>query len=338
MKITGKFLILFLFAALVLLPLQAAHAKGLSVGPIFGGNFTLKSGETLNEDVIVFGGTVSIEKDAIVNGSVVLFGGSATLDGEVSKDLVVAGGAVRLGESAHIRGNLVTFGAPVQRDAGAKVDGDVVNNPTRADVPILPSSPALSTNPVMDQVIRPIWNGLSIIFWSFMLALLAVLIALFMPVQMRRVADGVVAQPFITFGMGLLTVIAFIVALVALGLFSVFIITIPLTVPLIFIVSVVFAAACVLGWLVLGMEVGVRIAQMFNREWPLPLAAGLGIFILNLVAQSLQAVIPCVGGLIPGLLGFAGLGAVLMTRFGTRSAVLVGVPPVPQPSTPEGIS
>ena len=47
MKVAGKFGILILLAALVLLPLQVAQAKGLADGPIFGENYTLKSGETL---------------------------------------------------------------------------------------------------------------------------------------------------------------------------------------------------------------------------------------------------------------------------------------------------
>jgi hypothetical protein len=89
----------------------------------------------------------------------------------------------------------------------------------------------------------------------------------------------------------------------------------------------VFAAACVLGWLALGMEVGVRISQMFKGEWPLPLAAGLGVFILNLVAQGV-GFIPCIGGMLSGLVGFIGLGAVLMTRFGTRTITLFVTPVV----------
>jgi hypothetical protein len=335
MKITGKLAIVMLLAALVLWPLQTAQAKGLYEGPIFGSNFTLKSGETLNQDAVVFGGAVTIEKDATVNGAVVLFGGSLTLDGYVSQDVVIMGGAVRIGKSAHIHGSLITFGAPVQRETGSKVDGDVVSNPTRADIPSLASPSPLSSNPAFDQVFQPFWNGLGILTWSFILAMLAMLIALFMPVQMRRVADGVVAQPFISFGMGLLTLILFIVAIVALGLFSVFIITLPLTLPMIFIVATIFTAACIFGWLVLGMEAGVRIARMFNREWPLPLVAGLGIFTLNFVAQSIQAFVPCIGGFIPGLLGFVGLGAVLLTRFGTRSYALAGPSVIVQPAVPD---
>jgi hypothetical protein len=331
MKIAGRLAILILLAALVILPLQVVQAKGLPGGPIFGENYTLKSGETLNEDLVVFGGSVSIEKDAKVNGAVVLFGGSFTLEGEVSKDVVVMGGAVKLGADSHIRGNLVTLGAPVDRDASAKVDGDVINNPTRPSLPAVPSAPSAPSAPtapvapnipgIVNNFANPFMDALGIFVKSIALALLAMLIALFLPIQMRRVSDGVLAQPVVSFGMGLLTLIMFIVVVVALGLFSVFIITLFVTVPLIFVVSALFTAGIVLGWLALGTEVGIRIAQMFKGEWPLPLAAGLGVFLLNLVAS-----IPCLGGLISGLVGLAGLGAVFMTRFGTRLAALTTAP------------
>jgi hypothetical protein len=326
MKIAGKFAVLILLAALIFLPMQAVQAKGLIQGPIFGENYTLKSGETLNEDLVVFGGSVSIEKDAKVKGSVVLFGGSFTLDGDVTKDVIVMGGAVKLGADSHIRGSLVTFGAPVDRDASAKVDGDVINNPTRPDLPMIPSDPSVPDVPrIVGSYTNPFWDALGVFLQSIVLALLAMLIALFLPVQLRRVSDGVLAQPLVSFGMGLLTLIMFIVVIVALALFSIFIVTLFITIPLIFIVSVLFTAGMVMGWLALGTEIGVRIGQMFKGEWPLPLAAGLGVFLLNLVAQGI-GFIPCIGGLVSGLVGFAGLGAVLLTRFGTRPAALPATP------------
>ena len=73
MKMMQKLAILALLAVLIVMPLQSAQARGLlDGGPIFGGNFTLKSGESWNEDVVVFGGSVSIEKDAKLNGAVVV--------------------------------------------------------------------------------------------------------------------------------------------------------------------------------------------------------------------------------------------------------------------------
>jgi len=321
MKISGKLFVITLLAVLVLLPLQVARAKALDDGPIFGSNYTLKSGDTLSEDLIVFGGSVTIEKNATVNGSVILIGGSLTLDGEVSKDVVVMGGAVKLGAETHIHGKLVTYNAPVNRDQGAMIDSGIIDNPTR---PVSPNLPAAPTVPwLITTITDPIRNVGSMFFQSIMLALLAALIAMFMPVHMRRVADAVIEQPFMTFGMGLLTLVVFIVALVALSLFSVFIITLFVTIPLIAIISIVFTAACVLGWLALGMEVGLRISQMFPRELPLPLATGLGAFGLSLVSF-----VPCLGGLLSGIMAFIGLGAVFMTRFGMRPAVLSLTPNV----------
>ena len=328
MKITNMVFTGFLVFVLLLLPFQAVQARGVADGPIFGSNYTLKSGENLSQDLVVFGGSVSIEKDATVNGAVVLFGGSLTLDGEVSKDVVVMGGAVKLGPETHIHGNLVTFGSPVSRDATAKVDGDVVNNLTSPTSPTTPAIPGTTFPRIDANPMSPILNAFGVLGQSVILALLAILITMFLPTHLRRVSETVSSQPFLAFGIGVLTLILFIVAIVALGLFSLFIITVILTIPLIFILLVVFSAACILGWLALGMEVGVRTAQMFRSEWPLPLSAGLGVFILNLVAQSI-GFIPCIGWLLPSILGLAGLGAVTMTRFGSRNpAILPAAEPV----------
>ena len=328
MKISTKFFVISLLAILIWLPTQAAQAKSLPEGPIFGSNFTLKSGETLNEDLVVFGGSVAIEKDASVNGAVVLFGGSLTLNGNVSKDVVVLGGAVRLEANTHIQGNLVTFGAAVSRDPAARVDGDVMNNPTRPASPAVPVLPGIPSLPqVVSTTANPFWSVISTLGQSIILALLAMLIALFLPMHMRRVADGVVAQPFMAFGMGLLSLVMFIIAIVALALFSILIITLIVTIPLIACLAIVFSAACVMGWLALGLEIGLRISEMFKREIPLPLAAGLGVFCLNLVAQGV-GFIPCIGGLLAGLIGFAGLGAVVMTRFGMRVLQPIPIKPM----------
>lgn len=319
MKIAGKFVYLILLAALLVLPLQAAQAKGLLDGPIFGQNYTLKSGETLNNDLVVFGGSVSVEKDAKVKGALALFGGSLILDGEISKDVIVMGGAVKLGANSHIHGNLITLGAPVDKDAGAKVDGDVINDPERPNPSVAPAVPNVPG--IVNNYTNPLWEAGRILAQSLAFALLAMLIALFLPIQLRRVSDGVLVQPLVSFGMGLLTLIMFIVVIVALVLFSVFIVTLFITIPLMFIVSVLFVVGIVFGWWAIGAEVGIRIGKLFGSEWPLPLATGLGVFILNIVGS-----IPCAGSLFSFLVGLIGLGAVFLTRFGTRPAALMTAP------------
>jgi len=68
----------------------------------------------------------------------------------------------------------------------------------------------------------------------------------------------------------------------------------------------------------LGLEVGTRLARLLNRDWALPVNAALGVFILTLVANTIGEIVPCIGWLVPTLLGAVGLGAVLLTYFGAK--------------------
>jgi len=293
-----------------------------TAGPIFGSNFTLKSGETLNEDLLVIGGSITIEKGATVTGAVVLIGGSLIVNGESMQDVVVIGGAASLGADAHIYGNLVTIGAPVHRDQGARVDGDVVNEPTKPSI-VLPGKPETPATPTIDigNAFNPLLSAFNLFMQSFGLAILAALIVLFLPQQTRRVGEVIPAQPLMMGAMGLLSILVFVTALVALGLFSVLIVTLILTVPMIIFIAVVFAAAGVFGWVGLGTEIGLRLAGTVSREFPLPLVAAVGTFLLNIVANGI-GFIPCIGWIAPTLLGLVALGAVFMTSFGTRPLLL----------------
>ncbi len=332
MKYAGKILIVLLLAVLILVPFQAAHAQPLLEGQvIFGYNYTLQSGETLNGDLVVFGGTVTIEKDARVNGSVVLMGGSVNADGEVSQDVVVIGGAVKLGENAHIYGNLVTIGAPVDRASSAKVDGDVINNPPRPGITIPDPKPITPIAPIVEvNGWNPFWSAFNLLAQSIGMALLAMLIVLFIPQQARRVGEAAVAQPLIGGGLGLLSILLYVVSIVALALFSLLIITLIVTIPMIFILSVVLAAGAVFGEISLGLELGLRLTGMVNRSWALPLTAGLGTFVLYLVTNA-ASFVPCIGWILPALVGLLGLGAVVMTRFGMRPAYLTATPAPVEP-------
>ncbi len=327
MKLAGKLLIVFLLGALILMPFQSAQAKGLLDGQvIFGNSYTVKSGETLNGDLVVFGGSATVEDGGKVIGAVILMGGSVTINGEVTKDVVVIGGAANLGKTAHVYGNFVTMGAPIQREEGARVDGDLIENATppvnidpATSNPTTPSIPApVQSN--SDWFTNPLWNLISLFGQSFALAMLALLIALFLPSQTRRVGEAIAAQPVVTGGLGLLTVMVFPLALIAM------IITLIL-IPVAALVVLLFGVAMVFGWLGLGTEIGLRFVNMVPRGEgvPLPMAAAIGTFILSIVANGI-GFIPCVGWMAPFILSMLGLGGVLITRFGGRPAGLTAIP------------
>ena len=132
MKITLKMASVFLLAMLIFVPLQSAAAKGTTFDGrvIFGQSYTLKSGETLNGDLLVFGGSATIEAGATVIGNTVVFGGSLVVNGQVTGDVAVTGGSITIGSSAHIHGNLATVGASLDRADGSQIDGQIYNTAT----------------------------------------------------------------------------------------------------------------------------------------------------------------------------------------------------------------
>lgn len=309
MKTRKIFLLLILVVAL-LWP-SSAYAKPLFDDEVvFGGSYTLEEGETQNGDLVIMAGTATLEEGSTVNGDVVLMGGTVRGDGVINGNLVGMGGTITLGEMAVVNGDLVAMGTTVNRDEGAQVSGEVIQNfsfpfhfPFSPEAPQKPSGPKVGFSPIIGVV----W----FIFRMFIWAALAVLATIFFSQQAERVASAALDQPVITGGVGLVTAILTPLALLAL------IITI-LLIPVALILVLVLAVAWILGWVSLGLFVGRRIAKMLDQEWAPALAAGVGTLILYFVLAGFHKIVPCVGWLPRSLVGLWGLGAVLMTYFGTR--------------------
>jgi len=312
MKVLKSLTYLFVIAAL-LWP-GTAYARDLMDDKVvFGGTYTLSEGQSLNGNLVVFGGAVTLEVDSTVNGDVVLMGGTVDSRGTINGNMVGIGGVLQLGEAAEVNGDLVTLGAALQREAGARISGDVIQGlsfPFRFNIPsemqfedISPPSFNVSSNPALDVV----WFSFRMFIW----AALAVLLVIFFYSQTDRVARAAMDQPLITGGAGLLTALLAPLALIALS------ITIIL-IPVALVAVVLIGIAWLLGWVALGLEVGRRIAKMLDQEWAPAIAAGVGTLILYFVLAGFDELVPCVGWLPRTLVGMWGLGAVLMTYFGTR--------------------
>jgi hypothetical protein len=129
---------------------------------------------------------------------------------------------------------------------------------------------------------------------------IAALLTLFLDVQIKRVGDYAVSQLFIAGSVGLLTMFAALLLI--------------LTILPIFVVAV----AWLLGIVALGQEIGDRFMRAINQTWPPILATSFGTFLLTLV-MGYVGLIDCVGWLANFVVTLVGVGAVMMTRFGTRS-------------------
>lgn len=324
MKISLRLASLALLLALVFLPVQSAAAQGINFDGqvIFGQSYTLKSGNSMDGDLLVFGGSAAIEEGATVNGDVIIFGGSLSVDGEVTGNIAVTGGTVSLSATAHVYGDLATVGATLNRTEGSQIDGQIYNTATswidgtNAEQPVIPDVPAVTVEPTIPTInIGGWWNSLMNVFSQAVgLAVLAMLLMLFLAPHADRVAHAVLAQPLTAGGLGLLTVIVAPIALVLL------VITLIL-IPVAAIAVVALIVAGVFGWIALGYEIGQRFTKAIHQNWHPAFSAGLGTFALSLASSALTSipVLNCIGWLVPFLLGLAALGAVLMTRFGTQA-------------------
>lgn len=296
---------------------RPAHAwQGSTDGRvIIGQNFTLRSGEQVNGDLVVIGGQATVENTANVSGDIVVIGGSLQLDGEISGNAVVIGGLVSLGSQSSVAGDLVAVGGTVQRAEGARIGGNLVTNFPPPTLPLpnaaIKQVPASPPPPRIDFDFGPLVNAAGVFFQALGLAALAMLLTVFLHPQLDRVGQAVVAQPFIAGSIGLLTIVFAAITVVIL---SVTLILIPVALAAV----LLLVLAWLFGVVAFGMEVGDRFTRAIHRSWEPVLSAGFGTFILAVVVGTIQLV-PCVGWLAPVLVGFMGLGAAVITMFGTRS-------------------
>ena len=68
----------------------------------FGEPVTVRSGETVNGDLVALGGPVTIERGGEVRGDVIAFGGPITMAGRVEGDVMAWGGPIDLQETASV--------------------------------------------------------------------------------------------------------------------------------------------------------------------------------------------------------------------------------------------
>jgi len=287
---------------------------------IFGQSFTLKSGEEIDGDLVVLGGSVVLERGSRVDGNVVVVGGSAKVAGEVAGDLVTFGGNVVLRSTAAVYRDFVTLGGNVQQEAGAVVRGNVVESFESKGFPRFWTFPTrLSFNRGTDLWSRSIFNVFRDIFVALALAALGLLIVLFWPKQTEAVGQAVLIAPLPSAGIGLLTGVVAVVLMVLLA------ITICLS-PVAFLLGVAMLVAGVFGWAAVGLLVGQRLLETFKVKGVTPLmAVAAGTLLISLLRA-----VPCLGAIMAFVVGCAGLGAVVLTRFGRQTYPLPApVPPAP---------
>jgi hypothetical protein len=337
--------LVLLLAAGVLLPATPALADGSPPGDdgvvIWNEDYTLEEGERLDGSLVVFNGDATLEADSHVEGSVIIWNGNVEVDGTVDEDVVVSGGDIYLGEDAWIGGSVTcSWNCDLEEEEGAHVEGGYTEGDPLSgfrydgengiSIPMLPGPPLEQLRSLRE---RSLSFPRQALHWALrfirgvtailVVAAVAGLVALIWPQPTAQIGRTVVKAPWQSLGMGALTGAAATVLIIALTL------TICMS-PLAALAALALGAAVLFGWIAVGAVIGERLMQALNAREIAPLwAAGLGTLLVSLVGVGLSGAfcLAPLGWLMIAALGCLGLGAVVLTRFGTMAYS----PPAPAP-------
>lgn len=308
----GVFLIVLAVVAAAVAPVAFAQE---TVGDrvVMGENFTLRGGETLDGNLAVLGGNATLEPDSVVTGDVTVAGGSLLVDGQIQGNVTMMGGALTLNETAVIEGNLAVFAGSVSRADGAQVGGDTFNGFRTPDriTPIEPVTPIIPDFDGQPETPRSWFSRF--IAWQFgtvgaiiLMGLLGLVLVVIAPRGVGRVATAAATQPALSFALGLLTLIVGFLAgailLIACGLGL--------------LVWLALLAGSVLGWIGVAVWLGQRVLGAVKTRT----ASSVGEVLVGVVVITLLSRLPCIGWLFWVIFVSWGLGAVVLTRFGTQDS------------------
>jgi cytoskeletal protein CcmA (bactofilin family) len=334
---------LLVFVTPAAAPARAQEDHRESGQIVFGRDVTLESGETVDGDLVVFGGSLMTRADSRIVGDAVVFGGSITIAGQVTGDVTAIGGNVDLAPTARVQGDAVALGGRVQRDAGAQLLGQRVEtgrfDPARwLSAPGGVGLPFATARAASFDAVAAFLRLFRAALTSLIVAVIGLLVVLFLPEHSRVIGGTITDATAASFGTGFLTLI------VGVALIAVLVITICLA-PLGLLLALPLVLATLLGWVVTGYILGQRVMPLLKREaTPAPYVTALvGVLILTGVQQGLTVLgdLPCLGfffwllGAILWLVAASvGLGAVVLSRFGSQHYPAAPMATGVSPSTP----
>ena len=293
-------------------PVYAANALEGKV--VIGESFTLKSGETIDGDLVVISGSAVVEAGAHITGNVVVMGGSVILraTAEIDQQLAVLGGSISREKGALVKGGeSQSFG----------FSGSSQPTPER------PAGRA-SFLAGFDPLFQLAQNLLQAVAVILVVSVLALLIGALLPDASTRVSAAIATAPAVSGLLGLLTLIAVPILLTLVA------ITICL-IPFSLVGAIVYMAALLFGWVAFGLLLGNRLAAALRWNLPPAVTALLGTFVVTAVAAPLWFISPlqCIGVPLDVIFACLGLGGVVLTRFGSTPYV-TGLRPPTQPAAP----
>jgi hypothetical protein len=255
-------------------------------GPSFGGNVVVNTGEVTCGDITSFGGTVTIKGE--VKGEVLAFNSQVVVFGVVDGNMNLYAGSLVLQNGSHVQENINLYGSRVLQNAGTHSN---IHNYSWGIDWLFGMRGAFA------------FPYISILIW----VVVGLLLTSLLPENVVFVRTTVKSRRKRSYVLRLLSMLLAPPVLIVL-------VALILSIPLAIIVAVGLFAAWVLGMVAIGWNVGeyiLRAVAPHQRERHVQVAVGLAVL-------ALVGSLPYIGWLINIGLGLVGLGAVLLSRFGTR--------------------
>ncbi len=328
------------------------------------GNSVVIDADEEARDVVVFGGRLTVRGQVI--GDAVAIGGSVIVEngGEVTGDAASIGGFTTLEDGAEVRGDVISVGNEVTVADSAIVGGKVVE---------VPFGPQISfgwpeagdwefdwDNDWWDGGYNSWWGFSRVfgLFWNFfgllMLALLACLAYLLARGPVERMARKVRSEPWKA---GLVGLVAEILVVPLFALVCLILLVSIIGIPLLALVPFAILGLIViafLGYTSVAYTVGSWTEERFGWKMVSPYVAivvGVGLIqVISFIGDLLDflpgpfwfftLMFVAFGCVLKYVVWTVGLGAALLTRFGTLDDGLggtqVALPPIPEPTPPSG--
>ena len=306
---------------------------------IFGENYRLESGQSVNHGLVFVGCNAVIDKDAQVNGSVTVAGGNLELrkGSRINGNVVLIGGNLDA-DGATVNGDIGGTGSVIDLSGGTKINGTVYLGPgCTLKGNSFHASAVMKSSKLPFKFGKknyfswgrgpfsiapsayngPVFVGMLLGFYKFVLAmflilLLGVAVVAVWPREVRAMGSVALSEVVTSFAMGFVVILlGFPVALILVILL--------ITLPFGLLLLLLLMGAMVVGWISVALMAGEKLLLGFNVENPTPIfSVVVGGALLILLGK-----VPCVGWMISFVAVVLGTGAVVLTRFGTKE---YGVP------------
>ena len=307
----NQFLILLLCLGLSSCNINTSFARQDLEGELrgnqlfIGRSFTLEAGNNIVGDIVGIGTDLILKPGSKVDGNILLIGSSLEVGGIINGNLNLFAGNSHINNGAFLTGDINQFFHHAIIEQGVRVSGEI-NSFFFPGIPMQQISGFIST---MTEWVSPnrwfLWDFSS----TLVIGLLALLAVLLLRKPTLRISAQIQSQLLIDWGAGIFIFLA------APSIAIILIITICLM-PIGLLLFLALALSYLYGWLALGIVIGKLVQTWLRTHWSEELVAFFGSVLLGLVT-SIIGWVPCIGWIINFMIGCIGLGAVIITRFGS---------------------